>query len=125
MIAAIIAMMLITAAVISAPALASLTGAALVVGDGSAVADGETLGAALAEGEGAAVGDALGFGVAVGLGEAVAAAAVTLIFAASVYSHSPSSLLNRQATDQPFMPLGTFAMVNTSSFPPLRRRSGK
>ena len=96
-------MMLITAAVIRAPALASLTGAALAVGDGRAVADGETLGETLADGAGVADGDALGFGVAVGLGEGEAAA-VTVIFAASVYSHSPSSLLNRQATDQPFMP---------------------
>ena len=45
-------MMLITAAVISAPALASLTGAALAVGDGRAVADGETLGETLADGAG-------------------------------------------------------------------------
>ena len=97
-IAAIIAMMLITAGVIAA-----LPGAARAVGDGRAVADGETLGETLADGAGVADGDALGFGVAVGLGEGEAAA-VTVIFAASVYSHSPSSLLNRQATDQPFMP---------------------
>ena len=125
MMAAIIAMMLMTAAVISAPALASLTGAALVVGDGRGVADGEPLGETLADGEGFADGDALGFGVAVGLGEAVAAAAVTVIFAPSENSHSPASLQNRQATVQPFISLGTLEMVNTSLFPPLTLRSGK
>ena len=125
MTAAIIAMMLTTAAAISAPALASLTGAELAVGDGRAVADGETLGETLADGEGLAEGDALGFGVALGLGEAVAAAAVTVIFTESVNSHSPSSLQNRQATVQPFMSLGTLEMVNTSLFPPLTLRLGK
>ena len=125
MTAAIIAIRLTTAAVISAPALASLTGAALAVGEGRGVADGETLGETFADGEGFADGDALGFGVVLGLGEAVAAAAVTVIFAAFVNSHSPSSLQNRQATVQPFMSLGTLEMVNTSLFPPLTLRLGK
>ncbi len=134
MIAAIIAMMLITAAVMSAPALASLTGAALAVGEGRGAADGEVFGETLgetiagetlADGEGAAVGDALGFGVGVAVGFGEGVAAVTVIFALLVYSQSPSSLLNRQATDQPFMSRGTFEMVNSSPFPPLTRRLGK
>ena len=70
---------------------------------GAATAAYQIEGSPLADGAGVADGEALGFGVAVGLGEGEAAA-VTVIFAASVYSHSPSSLLNRQATDQPFMP---------------------